>query len=194
MNKQTEKAKSPAGVSGTRKMVSMVMLVIAVVVFAIELRASLGQSNSVKALSAKSEDGIFNGVSLADAQGMLSLFPTESVIRETEYEKVYQYTWTSVLRPLMQQPQPQLFIVTKPSEPTLAMTFFTDPEDATSGFYGDPAKVSKESGAIFPEMTDPHGIPLAPADPATPPSEPAAEAPAAAPAAESAPADEKAQP
>ncbi len=197
VNSKAAETASPTGVSGTRKMVSMVLLAVALVVLAIELRASIGQANSVKALSAKSEEGIFDGLSLADAQSMLSLFPAESVIRETEHEKVFQYKWVSLLRPLMQQPQPQLFIVSSPSDPPVALTFFTDPDDANSGFYGDPAAVSKETGAMFPEQTDPHGIPDAPASPGTPPSEAenkAESAPTAETPASPAPAEEKTQP
>ncbi len=163
MNNKSVISAPPSGVSGTRKAVSMIVLLVAVVVFGIELRAGLGQANSAKALAGISEDGIFKDLLLADAQLKLSFAPSESVIRETANEKVYQYRWMSILRPLIGQAQPELYLVSQPTNPPKAFAFYTDPDDAKSGFFGDAAAVSVETGAMIPaEMdaaADPFGIP-----------------------------------
>ncbi|MBC7964433.1 MAG: hypothetical protein H7Z17_00795 [Fuerstia sp.] len=131
-------------------------------VLAIELRAGLGQSNSANALAAVSTDGLFNNLALSDARKLLSLSPNETIIRDNEREKVFHYQWISLLRPVMGQPQPELFLVSSPTEPAYAITFYTDPEDARSGFFGDAIPLMMPEAYEEPSMDNLLGLPNAP--------------------------------
>lgn len=155
------------GVSGFRKAVSICLLLIALVVLAIELRAGIGQSNSAKALAGVSTKGLFKNLAMTNAQEMLSLSPVATVIRDNKDEKVFHYRWVSFLRPLIGQPQPELFLVSSATEPAYAIAFYTDPEDAKSGFYGDALPAEEPTGYVLPTEDDPLNLPDAPmADPA----------------------------
>jgi hypothetical protein len=133
--------KTPPGpkVSPARTIVSLALLLIVGVVCIIELRAGLGQMLTGKAMAAKSEDGVFtgSGVTLEEAKGMLSLAPSESIERDDPTEIVYRYEWFSLLRPLMGETSPQLFLVTRKGDTPVAVAFHTsaeeEPETASSG-------------------------------------------------------------
>jgi len=148
--------KSPTGpkVSPTRTIVSLVLLVIVGVVCIIELRAGFGQMMSGKAMAAKSEDGVFSGVTLEEAKGMLSLAPSESIERDDPTEIVYRYEWFSLLRPLMGETSPQLFLVSNKSDTPLAVAFHTSAEDelpaASSGGPDVGAPPAGMSGMMSP--------------------------------------------
>ena len=70
-----EKPKSATGpkVSPARTVASLILLLIVGVVCAIELRAGFGQMMSGKSLAAKSTDGEFKDLPLADARNLLSI-------------------------------------------------------------------------------------------------------------------------
>lgn len=130
MADQQSASVNKSGVSPARKAASTVILLVALAVLGIELRAGLGQRNSARALEAKSEDGFFANLSLADAQSMLAFAPTENILQETELETVYHYSWFSLLRPLAQQPKSELFLVARKTDPPIAVSFYTEAEDA----------------------------------------------------------------
>lgn len=146
-------------VSRTRKTVSSIILVVVLILLAIEVRAAIGQSNSGKALAAASTDGLFEDKTLLDVQAMLSLSPTSTIIRETTYERVLHYRWFSLFRPLMGQPVPELFLVHSFGEPEKAIAYFTDSQDALSGFYGDPLPAEEPTGYPEPTADNPLGLP-----------------------------------
>ncbi|MFN9718407.1 MAG: hypothetical protein ACK58L_06930 [Planctomycetota bacterium] len=152
------------GVSTTRRISSIIVLVIAIVVLLIELRASLGQSRSAEALAAKAPDGLFpEGIPLKEGEAIIGLFPEITTIRQNENEVVRRYRWQSLLKPLLNKPESEIYLVSRPTNPELLLAFYTDRDDAEKGFYGDPAKVSIESGAMMPvgdeRPADPFGIP-----------------------------------
>ncbi len=129
MADQQSVSANKSGVSPARKAVSTVILLVALAVLGIELRAGLGQRNSARALEGKSEDGFFENLSLAEAQSMLAFAPTESILQETELETVYHYSWFSLLRPLAQQPNSELFLVARKTDPPIAVSFYTDADE-----------------------------------------------------------------
>lgn len=157
----------PAGVSPARKAVSAIILVIAIVVLGVELRAGLGQKQTIDAMAKQSEDGVFTDTKLEDAKAMLVLFPSETVIRDSEMETLYKYSWNSLLRPLMGQTHPELYLVASKSEPSYAISYYTDPDDGSEGFFGDngtPAGIREElpgdpSGASMGGGGGPPGMP-----------------------------------
>ncbi|MCA9035568.1 MAG: hypothetical protein KDA91_10580 [Planctomycetaceae bacterium] len=128
----------PGGVSPARKMVSTVFLVIALIVLAIELRAGLGQRFSGESLAKISTDGVFeSGTSVETAQQQLSMSPSVTIVRDNEMETVYHYQWLSLLRTVVGQPPAELFLVATKTDPPQALGYYTDPDDANVGFYGD---------------------------------------------------------
>ena len=73
----------------------------------------------------------------------------------------------SFLRPLIGQPQPELFLVSSATEPAYAIAFYTDPEDAKSGFYGDSVPAEDPTEYMLPTEGEPLSLPVTPlADPA----------------------------
>lgn len=129
MADQQSVSANKSGVSPARKAVSTVILLIALAVLGIELRAGLGLRNSTQALEAKSEDGFFENLSLDDAQSLLAFAPTENIVQDTEMETVYQYSWFSLLRPLAQQPKSELFLVARKTDPPRAVSFYTEADE-----------------------------------------------------------------
>jgi hypothetical protein len=141
--------KPPAGpkVSPVRTIVSLVLLLVVGAVCVIELRAGLGQMLTGKAFAAKSEEGAFTGVKLSEAKGMVSMFPEETVHRETDSDIVYKYQWFSLLRPLLGETSPQMYLYADKDPEPNALGFYTEAEDdppvrtapaATSGAGGGP--------------------------------------------------------
>lgn len=156
------------GVSTNRKIFSAIALTALLVVLGIEVRAGLGQSQTAKAFAAVTSDGRFNDVLLDDAKRMVAMSPSETVIRDNENETVHHYQWYSLLRPLIGQQQPELYLVSRPGDPVYAVAFYTDSEDAQSGFYGDGVVVEDDGmgGYVDPANDNPLGLPDAPEKPA----------------------------
>ncbi len=122
-------------VSPARTIVSLIVLAVVGSVCIIELRAALGQYMSGKALLARqSSDGVdgagtFQDLSLADAQAMMTMFPSMEVMKQDEGETVFRYSWTSLLRGLIGEEEPQIYLVGTSGDSPMAVTFFTDPTD-----------------------------------------------------------------
>ena len=144
--------KPPAGprVSPVRTIISLLLLLTVGVVCGIELRAGLGQYLTGKAFGAKSEEGAFTEVTLSEAKSMVSMFPTETVHRSTPSETVIKFEWFSLLRPLMGEASPQMFVTAGGGDDPLAMTFHTEADDeatapvsATDGGGGPPDGMGK---------------------------------------------------
>ena len=151
---QTPPAKSPTGpkVSGTRTIVSLVFLVVVLVVCGIELRAGLGQFLTLRSFNKISENNLFKNLSLIDAQGMVAAFPSKSDVQVGEYEDVHHYYWYSLLRPLMGEKNPELFVSADHSSPPKAVSFYTSTE-------GEAAIIPKDPNAP-PSSTMPPGGPM----------------------------------
>jgi len=126
-------------VSPARTIASLIVLAVVGVICLIEMRAGLGQYLSTKGLKAalEGEDSVavVKKVRFSEAQALLSMSPTEDLIRETPYEKVYRYSWYSLLRPLMGEPSPQVFISVSMDEEPLATSFFTSEEEQPGAGY-----------------------------------------------------------
>ena len=152
------------GVSGARKAFSICILLAALILLGVELRAGLGQSRSAKQMASRSTDGTFNNVLLADAHQMLSLSPQSTVIRENKVEKVVHYRWSSLLRPLLGQPESDLFLVSSATEPAYAIAYYTDPEDAHSGLFGDAALIEYSLEVPMADNDNPLNLPDAASD------------------------------
>lgn len=159
---QTTKSAKPV-VSPARRMISVILLIVAVAVFLVELRASLGQSRSAEALASKAPDGLFpDGIPLEQGEALIGFFPEVTKVRENESEIVRRYSWRSLLKPLLNKPASEIYLVSRPTSPEVLLAFYTDREDAEKGFFGEPTKISVESGAMMPvdELPpDPFGIP-----------------------------------
>jgi len=145
------KDQTPNGpkVSPARTIVSLVLLLVVGVVCVIELRAGLGQMWTTNAMKANSKDGEFEGMSLGDAKKLISMGPTESVTQEDSQSVTYRYEWKSLLRPLMGESNPVVFLIASKREPVMAIAYHTDPTE-------DPAPVAvplepmSTEGAMFP--------------------------------------------
>ena len=126
---QTPPAKAPTGpkVSGTRTCVSLVVLAVVLVVSGIELRAGLGQFLTLRAFNNVnvSENNQFKNVPLAEVQGMVAAFPSKSDVKPGQDENVHHYYWYSLLRPLMGQKSPELFVWADQASPPTALSFST---------------------------------------------------------------------
>jgi len=127
-------------VSGTRTIVSLIFLVIALAVCAIEMRAGLGQFLTLRSFNEVSEHNAFKEVSLADAQGMIAAFPSKSDVEVGVYGDVHHYYWYSLLRPLMGQKAPELYLTSNHSDPAkpMAVSFYTSIEDDSFNSPADP--------------------------------------------------------
>lgn len=117
-------------VSGTRTAVSMVLLVIVLIVCAIELRAGLGHFMTLKALNKKdiSENNLFKNITFEAANGMVAAFPSKSEVKQGEFEDVHHYYWFSLLRPLMGEGSPEVFMTVDHASPPNAISFYTSTE------------------------------------------------------------------
>ncbi len=163
MNNEQSAPSAKPGVSPARRVASVVFLIIAIVVLLVELRASLGQSSSAEALAAKAPDGLFpEGIVLAQGEALMAMFPEVSTVRKNEQEVVRCYRWRSLLKPLLNKPESEIYLVSRPTEPEQLLAFYTDREDAEKGFYGDPTPVSEDAESMGPGgdlPPDPFGIP-----------------------------------
>ena len=127
---QIPPAKAPTGpkVSGTRTIVSLVFLGIVLIVCGIEVRAGLGQFLTLRSYNKVSENGLFKNFSFDEAQGMVAAFPSKSDVQVGEYEDVHHYNWYSLLRPLMGDKAPELYVSSDHSDPAAAVSFYTSME------------------------------------------------------------------
>ncbi len=118
---------TPAGVSPLRRKISAAVLLTLIVVLLIEVRAGAGHSLSGSALQAASEDGVFERKLLSDVEAMLRIAPEKAVVRESLDEIEYRYSWFSLLRPLLQRPQAEFFVVaTRNADPPYALLYNTE--------------------------------------------------------------------
>lgn len=134
-----EKAPQGPKVSPARTIASLILLLVVGVICLIEMRAGLGQY-----LSGKELKGVLGGddtaaplksVRFAEAKALLSMSPTEEVVRETDHEKVYRYSWYSLLRPLIGEPSPQIFISVTTDADAIATGFFTSEDEQPGAGY-----------------------------------------------------------
>jgi hypothetical protein len=131
------KVQTPNGpkVSPARTIVSLVLLLVVGVVCVVELRAGLGQMWTTNAMKANTKDGEFDGMALGDAKKLISMAPAESVTQEDSQSVTYKYEWKSLLRPLMGETNPVVFLIASKREPSMALAYHTDPTE-------DPAPVA----------------------------------------------------
>ncbi len=151
---QTPPAKSPTGpkVSGTRTIVSLVFLVVVLVVCGIELRAGLGQFLTLRSFNKVSENNQFKDLPFAEAEGMVFAFPSKSDVQPGNLEDMHHYYWYSLLRPLMGQKNPEIFVFADHASPPIALSFTTSTE-------GEAAVIPKDPNAP-PSSTMPPGGPM----------------------------------
>jgi hypothetical protein len=75
-----------------------------------------------------SENSLFKNVPLSEAQGMVAAFPSKSDVQVGDFEDVHHYYWFSLLRPLMGEGNPELFISADHNTPPNAVSFYTSTE------------------------------------------------------------------
>ena len=156
------RAKAPAGpkVSGARTVVSLGLLVIVLIVCVIEVRAGLGQYLTLKSFAGKSENSMFQNVTLAEAQAMISMFPSNPIVVKGESEDSYHYHWYSLLRPLAGKDVPELYVSADHSDPPRAVSFYTSIE-------GEPVHPPFDPNAVRTSTTLP-GMPMGAGGPGGP--------------------------
>ena len=137
-------------VSSVRTTFSLILLLVVLVICVIEVRAGFGQFLTNKAFTNVSQNNMFQDVSFADAQGMLAAFPSESPVEVLPTEDVHHYQWFSLLRPLMGDKSPEMFITVDHSDPPKALTFYTSTEDNSYQ-----APVHPETMEMGPEDSQP---------------------------------------
>ncbi|APZ93491.1 hypothetical protein [Fuerstiella marisgermanici] len=129
MSDDLSKSESGKGVSPQRKAVSAIILIALLVVLAIELRAGAGQIMTGNALKEVAPEGTFEQASLsrADVEGMLKLSPSVNPVGESSHEEEVRYSWFSLLRPLLQRPQADVYVVYSKGDPPMAVRHGTEP-------------------------------------------------------------------
>ena len=146
---QTPPAKAPTGpkVSGTRTVVSLVFLVVVLVVCGIELRAGLGQFLTLRAFNDVnvSENSLFKNKSFDEAHGMVAAFPSKSEVQTGVHEDVHHFYWYSLLRPLMGEKNPEVFVSADHGTPPNAVSFYTSTEGEVEKMPVDPNAVPADS-------------------------------------------------
>ncbi|HQX52526.1 MAG TPA: hypothetical protein PLY87_09075 [Planctomycetaceae bacterium] len=158
------RGKAPTGpkVSGARTAVSLVLLAIVLVICVIEVRAALGQHFTLKSFVAKSTESMFDNVSLAEAQGMISMFPSSPVVTTGDTEDTYHYRWYSLLRPLFGKDVPELYVSADHSDPPLAVSFYTSVGEEPAA--KEPAEAEPGDSTKADEPAAPKDEPAAPKD------------------------------
>ena len=159
-------------VSPVRTIVSLVVLLIVGTICVIELRAGLGLYLTGKALAASQEPAADESAATApaaqqpgappvprlevkritmdEARAMVKMFPTETVHRDSEYEVVYRYQWFSLLRGLIGEKAPEIFIAADKGTPSMYQTFYTDGDEAGGNYVG-PSGPDVGGGGLPPE-------------------------------------------
>lgn len=149
------------GVSPARKAVSAVVLVVLLIILVIEIRAGAGHSWSTQALADKAPNGAFPSgeYSYEKVQSLLSMSPAESVARESETEIEYQYSWFSLLRPLLNKPETNVYVVFSKTTDEKWASFHSTEKTPQNEL--DAAKASREAAAQEedgdPSFGDPAG-------------------------------------
>lgn len=144
-------------VSPTRRAISILLLLVVIATLAIEVRATLGQQFSGNNLRAMLKDDLFVETDLPTVQKAIVLFPAVTTIRDNDIEVVYRYEWQSLLRGIAGKPPSELFLVARKNPPG-PVTFYTERQDAESGFWGDPVEAEEPEVLPMPEDDNPRGI------------------------------------
>lgn len=156
-------------VSPARTIVSLVVLLIVGSICVIELRAGLGIYLTGKALATHQGDDAAAGssdgentnappkprlevkrITMQEARAMVKMFPTESVHRDSEAETVYRFQWFSLLRGLIGEKAPEIYISADKGDPPMYQTFFTDGDEAGGNYVG-PSAPDVGGGGLPPE-------------------------------------------
>jgi len=156
-------------VSPVRTIVSLVVLLNVGTVCVIELRAGLGLYLTGKALATHQGDDAASDpaavensnappkprlevkrITMQEARAMVKMFPTESVLRENEAETIYRYQWFSLLRGLIGEKAPEIFISADKGDPPMYQTFFTEGDEAGGNYVG-PASPDVGGAGLPPE-------------------------------------------
>ena len=156
-------------VSPARTIVSLVVLLIVGSICVIELRAGLGLYLTGKALATHQGDDAAAGssdgentnappkprlevkrITMQEARAMVKMFPTESVHRDSEAETVYRFQWFSLLRGLIGEKAPEIYISADKGDPPMYQTFFTDGDEAGGNYVG-PSSPDVGGGGLPPE-------------------------------------------
>lgn len=128
---EAEFDKPPAsGVSPARKMVSIVLLLGLLVILVIELRAGVGQSQTVSTLAALGEQGGLEEAELSKDALLDKLWfsPTEEKTNEDDNLVECEYTWYSVFQPILSGASPSVKVLYAKSDETLTAIEFKTPE------------------------------------------------------------------
>ncbi len=140
-------------VSSVRTTFSLILLLVVLVICVIEVRAGFGQFLTNKAFTNASQNNMFQDVSFAEAQGMLAAFPSESPVEVLATEDVHHYQWFSLLRPLMGEKSPEMYITVDHSDPPKAITFYTSTEDVSFQAAVPPGTMGMEPDDSQPETS-----------------------------------------
>lgn len=212
MSNPTSAPKGPK-VSPTRTIVSLVLLGVVGVLCIIELRAGLGNYLTGQAFKKNSVEGGFTDKSLAQVEELVSFGPKKEVVEDSGEIVTYRYQWYSLLRGLIGERSPEIYVVASGKENPKALSYYAlekgeeppsnKPEPSPATFPGQAPRAPGGGGAppapgggggfggMRPPADNPSPTPVTrpPADD----SEPSKEAPAEG-AAPAAPADGSAPP
>ena len=211
-------ASAPKGpkVSPTRTIVSLVLLGVVGVLCIIELRAGLGNYLTGQAFKKNSVEGGFTDKSLAEIDALVSFAPKKEIVEDGGEIVTYRYQWFSLLRGLIGERPPEIYVVASANENAKALSYYAlekgeeppsnkpDPPPATfpgqtprppgggggGGGMGPPPGGGGGFGGMRPPADNPSPTPVTrpPADDSEPSKEGAAPAAPAAPADGAAPA------
>lgn len=144
---QVTDAANAGGVSKARKAFSTILLLALTVVLAIEVRAAVGHTWTGAVLADKSENGVFPDTKFEEVKGLLKLWPSEEIINDTEQETEYRYSWYSLLRPLLNKPEAEYFLVKAKFGETEAVVF-----DIQLPNRGERAKLFHAMGRVLKDL------------------------------------------
>jgi hypothetical protein len=157
-------------VSSVRTTFSLILLLVVLVICVIEVRAGFGQFLTNKAFTNASQNNMFQDVSFAEAQGMLAAFPSESPVEVLPLEDVHHYQWFSLLRPLMGEKSPEMYITVDHSDPPKALTFYTSTEDNSYQAPLHPDTIEMGQEELPPETSGDESLAAPDADAVTEPA------------------------
>ncbi len=123
MSNPTSAPKGPK-VSPARTIVSLVLLAVVGVLCVIELRAGLGNYLTGQALKKNSTEGGFTDMSLAKVEEMLSFGPKKEVAEDGGELVTYRYQWFSLLRGLIGERPPEIYVVASGGENPKALSYY----------------------------------------------------------------------
>lgn len=188
---------SGGGVSSQRKKFTTALLVVLLIVLGIELRAGIGHSMTASEFRRVAPEGVFElgRFQHDDVRGMLKLWPSETVLMDSDNEVEYQYSWFSILRPILNRPATVLYVALAKTEPPFVVRHGTEApsaeeiealrrhreappmaEDDMSGMPGGPGQSPPVERATLEEVPEASTEPEPEAAPeAASPAEPAAD-------------------